>query len=106
MSNISVFIFVATAILLIVGLQGAIEAASVLLWFGIFLFILAGALSVRQDQDTGRDYFYGMILYFVIVTVVFVIIFIILKGQIISQVQYVFNIDISQYFNLQNYIQH
>ena len=106
MSNISVFIFVATAILLIVGLQGAIEAASVLLWFGIFLFILAGALSVRPGQDTGYDYFYGMILYFVIVTVVFVIIFIILKGQIISQVQYVFNIDISQYFNLQNYIQH
>lgn len=99
LSNVNVFIVLVLVFLCFTSLKSATMPITLLMLLSAILYVIAAAFTIREDYAGNRDYFYGVILYLVIVAIAIAIAYMIFKGQLISQVQQAFNVDISKYFN-------
>lgn len=100
MSNLSVFLVIALAIVLFINPLNYRVLFMALVAIINWLFLFAGAFSIKEGPKTNRDPFYGVIIFIIAMIVVNVIAFMIVKSQLISQFQSSFNVDISSYLDL------
>jgi len=99
LSNINVFVVAILAFFCFTSLKTATMPIVLLMILSSILYVIAAAFAIREDYAGNKDYFYGVILYLIIVAVSIAIAYMIFKGQLITQVQQAFNVDISKYFN-------
>lgn len=99
LSNVNVFVVLVLAFLCFTNLKSATMPITLLMILASILYVIAAAFTIREDYPGNKDYFYGVILYLVIVAIAIAVAYMIFKGQLISQVQQEFNVDISKYFN-------
>ncbi|MGQ5709161.1 DUF6574 domain-containing protein [Lactobacillus sp. PSON] len=100
LSNISVFLVIAISLVLFMNPMNYKLAFFGLLTLINWLFIFACAFCIKDGPETNRDYFYGVILYIIVMVVIVFIAWEIVKGQMVSQFQSILNVDISPYLDL------
>lgn len=100
LSNINVFLVLALGLIALTNLKDMTTLYAALANITLLLFLFAGASLLKDNEPRQKDYFYGIILYLVIVLVVAFIAYSIVKGQMVSQFRSYFGIDISKFFDL------
>lgn len=100
LSNVNIILALAIAILSIIDFKDTAKFVAILTILLTNIFTLAGAIAMKEDRPGNKDYFYGVIIYMVIVIAANVLAMFVVKGQLVSQVQNAFQVDISKYFNL------
>lgn len=102
LSNINAILVLVLSLICWTNLQSSIALILGLMLFIGLLFMMAGAYTVHENQPGQRDTFYGIIIYLVIVAAFIAIAYFIVKGQIVSQIQSTFEIDITKYLDPNN----
>lgn len=87
LSNINVILVIGLSLLSFIDYKGLISIINTLVVFVALVFLLAGAAAIRRNEENSRDYFWGEIIYAIIVLVAVGIAWMIVKNQLISQFQ-------------------
>ncbi len=87
LSNINVILVIGLSLLSFIDYKGLISIINTLVAFVALVFLLAGAAAIRRNEENSRDYFWGEIIYAIIVLVAVGIAWMIVKNQLISQFQ-------------------
>lgn len=87
LSNINVILVIGLSLLSFIDYKGLISIINTLVAFVALVFLLAGAAAIRKNEENSRDYFWGEIIYAIIVLVAVGIAWMIVKNQLISQFQ-------------------
>lgn len=87
LSNINVVLVIGLSLLSFIDYKGLISIINTLVTFVALVFLLAGAAAIRRNEENSRDYFWGEIIYAIIVLVAVGIAWMIVKNQLISQFQ-------------------
>ncbi|WP_297816655.1 zinc ribbon domain-containing protein [uncultured Lactobacillus sp.] len=102
LSNINAIVVLVLSLICWLSFKSMPQVIIGLMLFVAILYLMAGAFSIHEDQESIRDPFYGVILYLVIVVLFAALAYLVVKGQLVSQIRDTFQVDISQYFNLNN----
>lgn len=87
LSNINAIIVLVLSLLSFVDYKGLISIISILCAFVAIVFLLAGAAAIHENGKSNRDYFWGEIIYAIIVLVAVGLAWLIVKNQVMSQFQ-------------------
>ena len=84
LSNVNIFVVLILAFLCFTNLKSAAMPITLLMLLASILYVIAAAFTIREDYVGNKDYFYGVILYLVIVAIAIAVAYMIFKGQLIS----------------------
>lgn len=84
LSNVNIFVVLILAFLCFTNLKSAAMPITLLMLLASILYVIAAAFTIREDYAGNKDYFYGVILYLVIVAIAIAVAYMIFKGQLIS----------------------